>query len=137
MKKLFVGAFALCLGLTSFAQDAVTFKLNPDIGKSQESTMVMKTDIDSPQPVIMDMHMNTTTLSSEIKDGNIIYETTINTVKMDMQSGMETVSYDSQGENTDETSKMIDSQFRPLIGKKIISTISPAGKQIDIELPEI
>ncbi len=137
MKIFFVAAIAMFVGLTCYAQDAVEFKLNPDIGKTQQSTMVIKTDIDSPQPVVMDVNMNTSSASTKIEEGNIVFETTINSVKMDMQSGMETVSYNSQEASTDETAKLIDNQFRPLIGQKIIASVSPKGKTLDIILPDV
>lgn len=137
MKTFYLSAIALCAVVTSYAQGAIEFKLNPEIGKAQQSTIMITTDIDSPQPIIMDLHMNTSATSTKLEEGNISFETMINSVKMDMQSGMETVSYNSQEEATDETVKLVDKQFRPLIGQKISATISPKGKTLDIILPDV
>lgn len=137
MKNIFVAVVAICTGLAVHAQDAVTFKLNPEIGKTQQSTIILKTDIDSPQPVIIDVNMNAASTPTKIDEGNIVIETTINSVKMDMQSGMETVSYSSDQEATDKTSQLIEKQFKPLIGQMVTAWVSPQGKTIDTALPEV
>ncbi|MGO1243109.1 MAG: hypothetical protein ACTIJ2_02225 [Sphingobacteriaceae bacterium] len=137
MKNIFVAVIAFCTGLTVHAQDAVAFKLNPEIGKTQQSTIILKTDIDSPQPVVIDVNMNATSTPTKIDEGNIVIETMINNVQMDMQSGMETVSYSSEQEATDETSQLIEKQFKPLIGQTVTAWVSSQGKAVNTVLPEV
>src|SRR5690606_20852495 len=129
----------LCLtffvSFTVSAQEAVNFKLNPEIGKPIQMNMLMKTDIDGPQSVIMDMKMKMEILPAKKENENFIFENVIKAIKADIDAGMMTVSYNSEEESTDETARMLGEQFSKIIDQKISSVVSEKGKTIDLDLP--
>ncbi|RZF60337.1 DUF6263 family protein [Sphingobacterium corticibacterium] len=135
MKTLFITCLALCVSHITLAQEAVNFKLNPEIGKLLRFNMFMKTDIDGPKSVIMDMNMKMEMLPAKKENENFTIENIIKTIKADINAEMMTVSYNSEEESTDETTKMIGEQLSRIINKKISSIVSEKGKTIDVNLP--
>lgn len=136
MKRYFLTGMALCLGFISFAQKAVDFKLNPEIGKPLKINMLMKTDVEGPQSVIMDMNMGMEMVASQ-KDGeNFTIENTTKTIKVDIDAGMMTMSYNSEEEAADEMAKALGEQFSKIIDQKITIVMTEKGKTLDVNLPE-
>ncbi|WDF68795.1 DUF6263 family protein [Sphingobacterium oryzagri] len=136
MKKYFITGVAICIGFVSFAQKAVDFKLNPEIGKPIHIDMLVKTDVDGPQSVIMDMTMNMLMTPTEKQDENFKIESVTKTIKVNVDAGMMTMSYDSEKEAEDEMSKMLASQFSKIIDQTITIILTPKGKPVDVVLPE-
>lgn len=135
MKRLFITGFALCMGLFSFAQKTVDFRLNPEVGKPLQLNMLMKTDVDGPQSVIMDMNMKMELLPAKKENENFTLENVIKAIKADIDAGMMTLSYNSEEEATSEAAKMLGEQFSKIIDQKISSVVTEKGKTIDIDLP--
>ncbi|MBD1421122.1 DUF6263 family protein [Sphingobacterium chuzhouense] len=135
MKRLFITGLALCIGFLTFAQETVDFRLNPEIGKPLQLKMLMKTDVDGPQSVIMDMNMKMELLPAKKENENFTLENVIKAIKADIDAGMMTISYNSEEEATDETTKMLGQQFSKIIDQKISSVVTEKGKTIDIDLP--
>lgn len=135
MKKLFITGLALCMSFITLAQEAVDFKLNPEIGKPLNFNMLMKTDVDGPQSVIMDMNMRMELLPAKKENENFTIENIIKAIKTDIDAGMMTLSYNSEEEATDEAAIMLGEQFSKIIDQKISSVITEKGKTIDIDLP--
>ena len=136
MRRFFMTCLALSIAFVSYAQKAVDFHFNPEIGKTLSFHTISKTDIDGAQSMIMNMDMQIDVLPSKKEDDNFTLENEIKAVKVDMNVGMMTLSYDSEEGGTDETSKMIGDQFSKIIDKKITSVISGKGKTIDLALPD-
>lgn len=135
MKRLFITGLALCMGFFTFAQETVDFKLSPKVGKPLLFNMLMKTDVDGPQSVIMDMNMKMELLPTKHENENYTVENVIKAIKVDIDAGMITLSYNSEEEATDEATKMLGQQFSKIIDQKITSVINEKGKTIDIDLP--
>ncbi len=135
MKTFLFTCLTFFVSFTVSAQEAVNFKLNPEIGKPIQMNMLMKTDIDGPQSVIMDMKMKMETLPAKKENENFIFENVIKAIKADIDAGMMTVSYNSEEESTDETARMLGEQFSKIIDQKISSVVSEKGKTIDLDLP--
>lgn len=136
MKKYFFTGIALCLGFVSFAQKAVDFKLNPEIGKPMNMLMQVKTDVEGPQSMIMDMNMKMVMTATEKQGENFKIENVTKTVKVDVDAGMMTMSYNSEEEPKDEMAKMMGSQFEKIINQTIVVILTPKGKTVDVILPE-
>jgi len=136
MKKYFITGIALCLGFVSFAQKAVDFKLNPEIGKTMNMLMQVKTDVEGPQSMIMDMNMKMVMTATEKQDENFKIETVTKAVKVDVDAGMMNMSYNSEEEPKDEMAKMMGSQFEKIIGQVITVILTPKGKTVEVILPE-
>lgn len=135
MKKFFLVCVSLCFGTLTFAQEPIDFKINPEIGKPLRFDMLMKTDVDGSQSVIMDMNMKMEVLPVKKEDENFTMENVIKAVKVDLNAGMMTVSYDSETESDDETAKMLGAEFSKIIDQKITTTVSEKGKTEDIDVP--
>ncbi|WP_270088825.1 DUF6263 family protein [Sphingobacterium sp. SYP-B4668] len=137
MKKslllLLTGSF---LTLSAFAQKPVTLRANPPIGKIIQMDMGLKTDVDGPQSIIMDMKMKMEVNPKELAEEQITLETTARSIKAQINAGMMTLDYDSEKEQTDEMGKMLAQQFASILNKTIISTMTTRGKVIDVVLPD-
>ena len=96
MKTFLFTCLTFFVSFTVSAQEAVNFKLNPEIGKPIQMNMLMKTDIDGPQSVIMDMKIKMETLPAKKENENFIFENVIKAIKADIDAGMMTVSYNSE-----------------------------------------
>lgn len=135
MKKFLITCLTLGFTCCAFAQKAVDFYYHPEIGKTLPVDVSMKTDIDGPQSMIMDMHMRMQILPSKQEQANITLETTIKSMKVDVNAGMMTMSYNSEEESADDMSKAIGEQFSKIIDQKITSIVTDKGKAVDIQLP--
>lgn len=136
MKKYLLMGMALCAGFFSYAQQAINFKLNPEIGKPMTLNMLMKTDIDGPQSVIMDMKMQILMTPQRVEAENFVIEATTKTIAADIDAGMMQMSYNSTEDPTDEMGKMLSEQFAKIIGQTITFIVSPKGKTILVDIPE-
>lgn len=140
MKKLLITGLVACFVLTTnlvgFAQQAVDFKINPEIGKPLSLNMLMKTDMDGPQSVIMNMSMNMEMTPTKKEGENISMESSIKGLKVDIVAGMMNMSYDSEIGATDEATKLLEAQFSKIINQTISSVVSAKGKTIDMTLPD-
>lgn len=136
MKKYLLTGITICLGFISFAQKAVEFKLNPEIGKPLNINMLMKMDVDGPQSIIMDMNMKMEMIPTKQENDNLTIENTTKAIKVDIDAGMMTMSYDSETEATDEMAKMLATQFSKIINQKIGLAMTSKGKTVDVTLPE-
>jgi len=136
MKKYIITGIAVCLGFISFAQKSVDFKLNPEIGKPMTIDMLVKTDVDGPQSVIMDMNMKMNMTPTKKEDENFTIESTTKSIKVDLDAGMMTMSYNSDEEPKDEMSKMLGEQFAKLIDQTVTIVLTSKGKPVDVIFPE-
>lgn len=124
------------MGLLSFGQKTVDFKLNPEIGKPLNIDMIVKTDIDGPQSIIMDMNMKMTMTPTKNENEQFTIESVTNGIKVDVDAGMMTMTYNSAEEPKDEMSKMLAEQFSKIIGQTITIVLTPKGKPVQVLLPD-
>ncbi|WP_437919433.1 DUF6263 family protein [Sphingobacterium sp. LRF_L2] len=136
MRKLFITGAILFTGLFSFAQKTINFQLNPEIGKPLIINMLVKTDVDGPQSIIMDMAMKMTMTPTQRVDEKITIENVTNSIKTDINAGMMTMSYNSEQEPQDEAGKMLAAQFSKIVGQTITMVLTSKGEALDIILPE-
>ncbi len=136
MKKYLLMGLVLCTGFFGYAQKEINFKLNPEIGKPMTLNMLMKTDVDGPQSVIMDMNMQILMTPKQMDGENFVIENITKSIKADIDAGMMTMSYNSAEEPADEMGKMLGEQFSKIIGQTITLVISPKGKTIRVDIPE-
>lgn len=137
MKAFFIIGIAICMSCITVAQEAVEFKLNPEIGKPLPSHMRIKTDIDGPQSVIMDMDMKMDMLPESKENENFLFESFIRSIKVAINVDMITMSFDSDSEtpSTDEASQMLGEELCKMIDRKISSVVSERGEMVDIQIP--
>jgi len=134
-KYILIGA-SLCLSLFSYAQKAVDFKLNPKVGKPLTTLLTIKTDVDGPQSVIMDMGMKMSLTATKHENNVFTMESVVKGIKMDVNTGVNTIHFNSEEEPADEMSKMLATQFSQVLGKTFSMNLSQKGKVIDFTLPE-
>lgn len=135
MKKLLVFFLLSSAAYYTQAQE-VEFKINVPLNKAYQQISVIKTDVEGEQSLIMDMNIKGTISGTKKEAGNYFFESITDAIKMDMDAGMMTMSYDSENPSDDEMSKMLGSELSKLVGKKTLMTMSDKGKLIKLEMPE-
>lgn len=90
----------------------------------------MKMDIDGEQAMIMDIVTKSTITATALEANNYTLENVTDAVKMDMDAGMMTMSYDSENPTDDPMSAMLGAQMENLIGKTITLVTSDKGELI-------
>ena len=137
MKKLFSTLFIAAFTLTTFAQEKVLFKLNPTQGKSLPYEMTVKTDIDGAQSVIMDMQFKFNMTATDVQNESVVIDTKFAQIKTEVDAGMMAMSYDSSNETDDEMSKMLGTQFKPILENTLTLTLDKFGKVLDSKFPNV
>lgn len=137
MKKLimitFLASQSLMLG---FAQDAVSIKIKPEIGKTETYNLIMKTDIDGPQSLIMDIVMSMDMTATEVQDSVYSFESKYTRIRTDMDAGLMMVNYDSEKEPENPMEEMMAKQFQVLLDNSITTYMTEYGEVVDVNLPE-
>ena len=117
MKKILLLFVLSAAALSSKAQQ-VNFKINVPLNSAYQSVTTMKTDLDGAQSMIMDMVVKNTLTNTKQEGGNFTFQSITNAVKVDMDAGMMTMSYDSENPSDDQMSKMLAGEMDKLIGKR-------------------
>lgn len=120
----------------SLAQKTVEFRFNPKIGETLNVNMFMDTDTEGAQNMIMETNMIMEMTPTKKEDEVFTIESLVKNMKINMQMGMQSISYDSNEEAEDEASQMLADQFSNIIDKKIVSLITERGETKDVQLPE-
>ena len=129
MKKLFILFLLTAATIQSQAQE-VDFKLNVPLNEAMRAVTTMKMDIDGEQPMIMDIVTKSTITTTAHEGSNYTFANVTDAVKMDMDAGMMTMSWDSENPSDDPMSAMLGSQMENLIGQTITIVTSDKGKLI-------
>jgi len=132
MKKLFLSLVSAIFVATGFAQE-VDFKIQLENGKPLKASLLNKMDVDGAQSMLMDASLGLTILPSNQEKENFNIDYTLNTVKVDIDAGMMTISYDSESEVTDDAAKALESEFSKAIGKTIKAILTNKGEIISLE----
>lgn len=132
MKKLLILFLLSSAALVSKAQE-VDFTMKMPLNKPFKSVTTMKMDIDGEQSMIMDIVMKSTVNVSKYEDLNYTFENTTDAIKVDMDAGMMTISYDSETPSDDPMAAMMAAQFEKMIGKKMTMITNNKGKMITME----
>ena len=132
MKKLLFLLLIACTATSSYAQ-SVDFKLNLPLNKPYKMATIMKMDMDGAQSIIMDMNTKSTITFTKKEGSNYTQETVNDAIKMDMDAGMMTMSYDSENPTDDPTSKMFGAEMDKVIGKKITVVMNDKGQLISTD----
>ncbi|MGH2622126.1 MAG: DUF6263 family protein [Sphingobacterium sp.] len=129
MKKFLFLLLIACTASGSYAQ-SVDFKLNLPLNKPYKMVTVMKMDMDGAQSLIMDMNTKSTTTFTKKEDRNYTQESVTDAVKMDMDAGMMTMSYDSENPTDDPMSKILAGEMDKIVGSKITVVMNDKGQII-------
>ncbi len=132
MKKILLLFVLSAAALSSKAQQ-VNFKINVPLNSAYQSVTTMKTDLDGAQSMIMDMVVKNTLTNTKQEGGTFTFQSITNAVKVDMDAGMMTMSYDSENPSDDEMSKMLAGEMDKLIGKKITMNMSAKGELLNFQ----
>lgn len=125
------------LFLVSLAQEKVTFKLNPIQGKVIPYEMHMKTDLEGPQNVIMDMQMNMSMIATQVTATEITYETKYSKIKTDLDAGLMIINYDSSREPENPMEEAFGAQMKPILDNTLTMTLDRQGKFLDMQFPNV
>lgn len=125
------------IAVSTQAQEKVTFKLNPEKGKVIPFEMLMKSDVEGAQNMIMDMTMKMNMVAAEVTDSSIKYQAKYTQLKTDINAGIMTVSYDSSKEPSNQMEEMLASQLKPLLESTLTMTMDKSGKVIDMDFPNV
>lgn len=138
MKKLFTTLLvAATVILNVQAQEKVSFKLNPEKGKVIPFEMIMKSDIEGTQNMIMDMTMKMNMTATDVTESAIKYEAKYTQLKTDVNAGIVTISYDSSKEPANQMEEMMASQLKPILESTLSITMDRSAKVIDMTFPNV
>lgn len=135
LAKGLTACYTLLVSFALPAQEAVDFKLNPEVGKPLPFNLQIKTDVEGSHDLIMDMNMKMVAVPIQNENGNFTIEQTIAAIQVDMNAGMMTMSYDSEETPTEKTTKILAEQFSKILNKKVSSVVSEKGEMIHMDLP--
>ncbi len=138
MKKLIsTTLLSACLLLVAQAQEKITFKLNPEIGKSLPFEMNMKTDMEGPQNVMMEMKMKMNLVATDVTDKDATYETKYAAIKTDVDAGLLIINYDSSREPANEMEEVFAAQMKPMLESTLTMKLDRHGKLLDFSFPNV
>lgn len=136
MKKLFSAALALTIGLSTYAQSPVDLKIKPEIGKPIVMNMIVKTDVEGPQNLIMDMNMKMDMKATAFENELYTIDNTTKSIKVDINADMMTMSYNSEEEPADEIGKALAEQFSKIIDQTVTLKMDNKGNAVEVNLPD-
>ena len=133
MKKILV-LLLVVLSSNVFAQESVLLRINYTPGDSY--TQFIETSQNSGLQMAMKMSMTSDMNVTEVKDEITNTESQITSIAMDIMQGGMSMSYDSNAneETLDQMGKMMQSQFKPMMDAKIMSSTDKMGKVVDIKV---
>ncbi|MDR2285045.1 MAG: DUF6263 family protein [Sphingobacterium sp.] len=138
MKRFFTTLFvASTIVLSAQAQEKITFKLNPEKGKVVPIEMIMKSDIEGAQNMIMDMIMRMNMTATEVTPTEAKYEAKYTHVKTDINAGIVTISYDSSKEPSNQMEEMMATQMKPLLNNTLSITMDRSAKVLEMDFPNV
>lgn len=129
MKKLIILFLLASAAIKTQAQE-VDFKMDLPLNQPWNAVTTMKMDIDGEQAMIMDIVTKSTITATTLEGNNYTLENVTDAVKMDMDAGMMTMSYDSENPSDDPMSAMLGAQMENLIGNTITLVTSNKGELI-------
>jgi len=119
------------------AQEKVLLRLAPQQGETKTYEMIMKSDIEGPQSMIMDMNMGLTMTAKEVTTDSITYESKYGKIRTDINAGMMTISYDSEKTPENQMEEMMASQFKPLLESTLSIVMDKRAKVISMDFPNV
>lgn len=119
------------------AQEKITFKLSPQKGKVMPFEMTMKSDVEGTQNMIMDMTMKMNIEATEITEASIKYQAKYTQLKTDINAGFVSISYDSSVEPTDQMSKTMAAQLKPILENTLTITMDNNAQVVDMDFPNV
>lgn len=138
MNRLFTTLFiAATITLSAQAQEKITFRLNPEKGKVIPIEMIMKSDIEGAQNMIMDMTMRMNMTATEVTESSAKYEAKYTQVKTDINAGIVTISYDSSKEPSNQMEEMMSTQLKPLLENTLSITMDKNAKVLEMDFPNV
>ncbi len=135
----YIAVFVLSIFLFSFsqAQEKVHFRVNPEKGKSLNYEMIIKSDIEGDEDVIMDIGLLMSLTPTSLSDSSIIIEAKYPKLTMDIHTAMMTINYNSSIASNDEMSQMLEVELRPLIDNIETITMNRNGVIKDSQFPNV
>lgn len=137
MKKLSSILLLFCLITYTHAQEKVLLRLAPQQGETKAYEMIMKSDIEGPQSMIMDMNMGMAMTATEVTAESITYQAKYTKIRTDINAGMMTISYDSEKTAENEMAEMMASQFKPLLESTLSIVMDRKAKVISMDFPNV
>lgn len=137
MRKLINTLLLSILVLSATAQQKITLKLAPELNKPVKYEMVNKMDVEGPQTVMMDMLMQMDMSYSKVQDSLLNISAKYTYVKVDIDAGLMTATYDSSKEPSTEMEKMFASQFKPLLENTLTYTMNTLGQIKEVDFPNV
>lgn len=138
MRKIISASLlSLFICLSVQAQEKVHFKMSPVKGKPLNYEMLVKTDIEGDQDLMMDMTMDMTVIPTAISDTSLTLEAKYTKIKMSVNAGIIMMSYDSSQESDDEMSKMLGTQLKPLLENTLTMIMGRNGEFKSIDIPNV
>lgn len=129
MKKLLI-LFLLTAGTLSSNAQSIEFKYNIPLNKVYKTITTMKMDVDGTQSMVMDIITKGTMTATKLEKDLYTLESVATAIKIDMDMGIATGSYDSENPSDDEMSQALGAQMGNVIGKKITIVQNNKGKII-------
>lgn len=139
MKKTSLSViFTLLIGITLQAQEKVRFRINPKQGHTLQYEMLIKTDIEGVQGIMIDMNIEMNLTPIIITDSTINIEVKHTKVRLDGTADNQLFFYDSSIDAQDtEMTEALAPLIDPMLKNTLRLEISPNGKVKNIDLPNV
>ena len=138
MKKLLsLALIALLCNLATYAQQKIDFKLNPEKGKIIPYKILIKSDIEGPQSIIMEMDFDMDMSVVDVQDTSIILAAKYNKMISNIDAGVAVISFDSSKEPTNEMEKMMAAQLKGILENTLTMKMNRYGKVISMDFPNV
>lgn len=119
------------------AQQKVHFRVNPETGKSLNYEIIIKSEIEGDEDVIMDIGLQMSLTPIALNDSAIIIEAKYPKLTMDITTAMMHIAYNSSEESQDELSQLLEAELRPLIENTETLTMNRQGVIKDSQFPNV
>ncbi|MBE8721535.1 hypothetical protein [Sphingobacterium pedocola] len=137
MKKLSSILLLVCFTVYTHAQEKVLLRLNPQQGETKTYEMIMKSDIEGSESMIMDMNMGMTMAATEVTAESITYQAKYTKIRTDINAGMMTISYDSEKAAESQMEEMMASQIKPLLESTLSIVMDKKANIISMDFPNV
>lgn len=139
MRKLVsIALLVFITALSTQAQENVHFRVNPKQGQTIQYTMLIKTDIEGAQGLMIDMYIDMNLTPILVSDSTINIEAKYTKVRVDGAADEQLFSYDSSKDSQDmEISQALSSIIGPLLQNTLTLVMDRSGFVKSIDLPNV
>lgn len=115
--------------------EKVQLRIRPQVGDTQNMLVTVNMNMDNPEEMDMKMISKMDMEVADKEDEIYTYNMTYKSIKMNMQAGGMTISYDSESEDQGGLGGLIGEQMKGFFGKPMVMKMNDRGQVISLDLP--